>query len=263
MGTAIRLGRALGGISAAMLLLAGCAQTPMGPTVQVMPGPGKSFGAFQADNEYCKSYAASQVQGQADNANQRAVGAAALSTALGVGAGALIGSVSGNAGAGAAIGGAAGLGVGTGIGAGNSQNAQYSIQQQYDNAFSQCMYSKGHQVAGYAPASPPPPPPVAYGPDPALVRATQNELIRLHYLDDVADGAMGPKTSRAISAFERADGLPVDGTVSQRLLARLQATPTGAGPAASAPNWVAPTTGTSTPASAPAAPSGWVAPKSP
>jgi hypothetical protein len=32
-------------------MLAGCAATPMGPTVQVMPGPGKSFDAFQADQE--------------------------------------------------------------------------------------------------------------------------------------------------------------------------------------------------------------------
>jgi hypothetical protein len=191
------------------------------------------------------------------------VGAAALTTALGIGAGALIGSVSGSAGAGAAIGGAAGLGVGAGLGAGNSSNDQMSIQQQYDNAFSQCMYTKGDQVAGYAPVSVPAP--MAYGPDPALVRATQSELIRLNYLNDAADGAMGPRTSRAIAAFEQSSGLPVDGTVSQRLLARLQSTPGGAGPAASAPNWVPPTTGAqvATPASAPPPPSGWVAPKSP
>lgn len=224
MGNGLRLGRAIGGVSVAAMLLAGCAQTPMGPTVQVMPGPGKDFGTFQADNEYCKSFAASQVQGQAENANQRAVGAAALTTALGVGAGALIGSVSGNAGAGAAIGGAAGLGVGTGIGAGNSQNRQYSIQQQYDNAFSQCMYTKGNQVPGYAPVSAPPPP-AAYAPDPGLVRATQNELIRLRYLHGGADGMMGPQTSDAIAAFERDNGLPVDGAPSPGLLSRLRGTP--------------------------------------
>lgn len=209
------------------LLLAGCAQTPMGPTAQVMPGPGKSFETFRADQEMCKGYAADQVRGQADHANQRAVGAAALSTALGVGAGALIGSVSGNMGAGAAIGGAAGLGLGSGLGAGNSQNAQYTIQQQYDNAFSQCMYTRGHQVAGYAPQTPPPVAPMSYAPDPALIRATQNELIRLNYLRDPADGMMGPETSRAIAAFEQSYGLPVDGVVSEDLLARLRATPGG------------------------------------
>lgn len=220
------------------LLLAGCAQTPMGPTVQVMPGPGKSFDQFRMDQEVCKGYAANQVGGQAENANQRAVGAAALSTALGVGAGALIGSVSGNAGAGAAIGGAAGLGVGAGIGAGNSSNTQYTIQQQYDNAFAQCMYSHGHQVPGYSPQA------RAYvpgptGPDTALVRATQSELIRLHYLNDVADGAIGPRTVRAIEEYERANGLPVDGRVSGDLLARLQSTPGGATGGASS-GWVAP-----------------------
>src|SRR4029077_12558507 len=31
------------GVTVLGLLLAGCAQTPLGPTVQVMPGPGKSF----------------------------------------------------------------------------------------------------------------------------------------------------------------------------------------------------------------------------
>ena len=75
----------------------------MGPTVMVMPGPGKSFDAFQADQATCKVYAGDQVKGQADAANQRAVGAAVLTTALGVGLGAAVGSAGGNVGSGAAI----------------------------------------------------------------------------------------------------------------------------------------------------------------
>jgi hypothetical protein len=264
--------RAIFAIPAVGLLLAGCAQTPLGPTVQVMPGPGKSFEAFRADQANCKGFAADQVRGQADNANQRAVGAAALSTVLGVGIGALAGSVTGNMGAGAAIGGAAGVGVGAGVGAGNSANEQYNIQQQYDNAFAQCMFAKGEQVPGYqhyvsGPAVMPSSAGAAnYGPDPALVRGTQGELIRLGYLHGGADGAMGPQTSAAISSYERANGLPVDGAVSQGLLARLQSTQGGGGSAA---GWVAPTTGqpvvtpASNPQPAPApAPSGWVTPKS-
>jgi hypothetical protein len=217
--------RAMAMIPAVGLLLAGCAETPLGPTVQVMPGPGKSFEQFRIDQASCKAYAADQVRGQAEHANQRAVGAAALTTALGVGVGALAGSVTGNMGAGAAIGGAAGMGVGAGVGAGNSGNAQYGIQQQYDNAFAQCMYAKGEQVAGYqqyiaSPAVMPGPGP--YGADPALVRATQSELIRLGYLHGAADGAMGPQTSAAIRSYEQANGLPVDGVASERLLQRLQ-----------------------------------------
>jgi hypothetical protein len=264
--------KALCGISAIGLLLSGCAQTPLGPTVQVMPGQGKSFDTFQADQANCKGYAADQVRGQADASNQRAVGAALLTTALGAGLGAAAGGFSGAAGSGAAIGAAGGSVVGAGIGAQNSSNDQLNIQQQYDNAFAQCMYAKGEMVPGFTPIVAAPAPRVATGPDPVLVRGTQTELIRLHYLNDTADGAMGPRTSAAIRTYQQASGLPADGSVSQSLLARLQSTPSSAGVApasapatAQAPGWVAPTTqgqtAGATPVSAPAAPSGWVAPK--
>jgi uncharacterized protein YcfJ len=249
-------------ISAAMIAtLAGCAATPMGPTVQVMPGPGKSFDTFQSDQAFCKNYAAGQVKGQADAANNRAVGAALLTTALGAATGAAVGGSVGDAANGAAVGAAAGAGGGAAIGADSSANAQVGIQQQYDNAFSQCMYSKGEQVPGYAPVVAVAPVPAAADP---LVRSTQGELIRLGYLSGGADGRIGPKTRSAISSFEQATGLPVDGSPSPRLLARLQSTPTNAAAAttASAPSgWVAPT---GSPSAAPAptatAPSGWVAP---
>jgi hypothetical protein len=237
-------------------LLAGCASTPLGPTVQVMPGPGKTFDVFQADNANCKGFAQKQVQGQADAANQRAVGTALLATVLGA--------LGGNAGAGAAVGSAVGAGAGTAVGASGSSVDQQTIQAQYDNAFSQCMYAQGEQVPGFAPTS------VAYvpsataaAPDP-LMRATQSELIRLGYLQGSADGYAGPRTRRAISSYEQANGLAADGNTSSRLLAKLQATPTNATAAtASAPSaWVAPTGSPGvTPASASApAPSGWVAP---
>lgn len=252
--------------------LAGCAQTPMGPTAQVMPGPGKSFEAFQADNAACKTFAAGQVQGQAENANQRAVGAAALTTLLGAGLGAAVGGAYGNAGAGAAIGAASGVGAGAAIGATNSSYEQMTIQQQDHNAFSQCMYAKGEQVPGFAPLAaaapaPPPPPPGPVATADPMVRSTQSELIRLGYLQGAADGYIGPKTRTAISDFEQAHGLPVDGNPSPGLLARLQSMPTGAPAAtsASAPsNWVAPA---GSAGAAPAATSqpattspGWVAP---
>lgn len=241
-------------------MLAGCAATPMGPMVQVMPGPGKSFDTFQADQASCKVYAENQVRGQAEAANQRAVGAGVLTTVVGAGLGAAVGSAYGNAGGGAAIGAASGAGTGAAIGAGSSSNEQMGIQQQYDNAFSQCMYAQGEQVPGFMPvmAAPRPSAPVAVA-DP-MVRATQAELIRLGYLRDTADGFIGPKTRAAISAFEQTHGMPVDGSPSPSLVAKLQATPTGA-PAASAPaGWVAPA---GSPSAAPAAPSGWVAPTKP
>jgi hypothetical protein len=236
----------------------------MGPTIQVLPGRGKSFDTFQADQAGCKTYAANQVKGQADAANNRAVGAALLTTALGAATGAAVGGSVGDAANGAAVGAATGAGGGAVIGATGSANEQAGIQQQYDNAFAQCMYAKGEQVPGYAPVAVAAPGPVSAA-DP-LVRSIQGELNRLGYLQGGADGYIGPKTRGAISSFEQATGLPVDGSPSPRLLARLQSTPThataAAAPTAAAPgNWVAPTGSPSAaPAPAAAAPSGWVAP---
>jgi hypothetical protein len=258
--------------TAAGAVLAGCAQTPLGPTVQVMPGPGKSFDVFQADQSACKVFAADQVRGQAEQSNQRAVGAAVLTTVLGAGLGAAVGGGWGAAGQGAGIGAATGAATGTAIGANMSANDQYNIQVQYDNSFSQCMYAKGEMVPGYAPvASASASAPVAYGgPDPALVRSVQSELVRLSYLQATPDGVQGPRTRSAIQSFERSNGMAVDGTSSTKLLAKLQATPTGqAAATASAPSgWVAPAgTPAAQSAATPAAttaPAGWVAPtKSP
>jgi hypothetical protein len=163
-----------------ILLLEGCAATPMGPTVQVMPAPNKPFDVFANEQAGCKQYASQQVSGQADEANEKAVGTALLTTALGAGLGAAVGG-----GRGAGVGAATGGVVGGAIGASGSQHTQGSIQQQYNNAYAQCMYAKGNQVVQppvtvvhpaviYA-APPPvvyaPPPPVVYGPPPGTVYA--------------------------------------------------------------------------------------------
>jgi uncharacterized protein YcfJ len=139
--------KATAAVLGSVLFLSACAQTPMGPTVAVMPAPGKPFDVFMSDQALCKQFAQSQVAGQAENANLRAVGGAALTTALGAGLGAAIGG-----GRGAGIGAASGALGGAGIGAMSSDRANMTIQQQYDVAFSQCMYSRGNQVPGYVPA---------------------------------------------------------------------------------------------------------------
>jgi hypothetical protein len=239
--------------------LAGCASTSLGPTVQVMPGHGKGFDTFQSDNAGCKNFAANQVRGHADAANNRAVGTAFLATALGAGLGVAGGAVGGDAGGGAAPGAGLGAGTGSAIAADNNSNDQMGIQAQYDAAFSQCMYTKGEQVPGYAVAAYVPMA-TAAAPD-TLIRATQTELIRLGYLQGAADGYATPRTRAAISSYEQANGMPVDGSSSSRLSAKLQGTPSNATAAtASAPSaWVAPAGSPSmTPASAPSG--GWVAP---
>jgi outer membrane lipoprotein SlyB len=139
--------------SAMLVLLAGCATQPVGPTVAVMPAANKSFDAFQADQSVCTGYASQQVGGQAQVANNQAVGGAILGTALGAGLGAAAGG-----GAGAAIGAASGAVVGTGLGAGYSGGSNYEIQQRYNIAYAQCMAAKGNKVpmsqAAYNPPTP-------------------------------------------------------------------------------------------------------------
>ena len=138
------------------LALAGCVTVPTGPTVMVLPGTGKTFDAFQADNSACQQFAnAALGLGAPPGAqvpDQGANNAAAAATLIGAAAGALIGSVSGQAGQGAAIGAASGLVVGSAGGANAAGYSQYTIQRQYDSAYVQCMYAKGNQVpvrAGY------------------------------------------------------------------------------------------------------------------
>ena len=129
-----------------LLLLAACAQTPMGPTVPVMPGPNTSFSQFQSDQAVCRDFADQAVRDQAQGANLRGLGGAALTTALGAGLGAAIGG-----GQGAGIGAAAGALGGTALAARNTSNANTSIQAQYNNAFAACMFSLGNSVPSTEP----------------------------------------------------------------------------------------------------------------
>ena len=151
-----------------LALLAGCATQPMGPTVSVMPAPGKPFGVFQEDDAICRNFAQQNSAGAAEQGNSQQVGTAIIGTVLGAGLGAAIGG-----GRGAAIGAGAGALGGTAVGANAAARGTYTAQQLYNNAYTQCMYSRGNQVPGYAPPPsaappgyPPPPPPGAPPPPP-------------------------------------------------------------------------------------------------
>lgn len=133
----------------ALLALSGCATMPTGPSVLVMPAPGKSIEHFQVEDMTCRQWAGQQVGVSAqDGVNKNTVAGAAAGTAIGAGAGALIGAASGNTGAGAAIGAGSGLLVGTAAGAGAGQEYGMNAQQRYDYAYVQCMYTKGNQIPG-------------------------------------------------------------------------------------------------------------------
>ena len=131
---------------AGVMLLSACAQTPMGSTVPVMPGPNTSLASFQNDQATCRQFAQQAVADQAQGANLRGLGTAALTTALGAGLGGAIGG-----GRGAGIGAATGALGGAGLAAAQSSNAQASIQAQFDNAFAACMFSLGNTVPGMGP----------------------------------------------------------------------------------------------------------------
>jgi hypothetical protein len=150
-------------ILAAALAAAGCATVPpSGPSVMVLPGGGKSFEQFRADDSECRHYAATQAGISAEQASaDSGMKSAAVGTAVGAVAGGLIGGRDG-----AAVGAGTGLIVGSAAGAGAASASAHTMQRRYDVGYQQCMYAKGHKVpvaARYetarrgAPYPPPPP----------------------------------------------------------------------------------------------------------
>ena len=160
-------------LTLALLAAAGCTTVPTGPSTMALPGSTKGFDQFRYDDGSCRHYAYDSIGGQTAARAQEE--SAVRSAVAGAVIGALIGgAVNGGHGAaaGAGIGGAAG-GI-AGVGAGEASG--YEAQRRYDQAYTQCMYGKGHRVAvsgrfapGYphsAPARGYYPPPPAYSAPP-------------------------------------------------------------------------------------------------
>ena len=140
----------LASVGAFCLVLGGCASPgPAAPSFAAMPGKGKTYEAFQSDDQYCQGSAQQAIgyQSPGEAANQAGVGSAAVGTALGALAGAAIGLRRGNMGAGAAVGAGTGLLAGSAVGAGNARFARGSLQARYDTVYAQCMTAKGNRVA--------------------------------------------------------------------------------------------------------------------
>ncbi len=155
-------------------VLGGCATIPKGPSVMALPGEGKSFEQFQADDAICRQWAAQQIGlSPQETANQNTATGAVAGTVIGAGLGAAIGAASGSPGVGAAIGAGSGLLLGTASGASAGQYYGGQAQRRYDIAYTQCMYAKGNSIPGVVTQtrtrrypSPPPPPSYNYGPPP-------------------------------------------------------------------------------------------------
>lgn len=154
-----------------LLMLGGCATYPKGPSVMVLPAPGKSFDQFQTDDVVCRQWASQQIGMSAqESANQSTLTGAAVGTVVGAGLGAAIGAATGSPGTGAAIGAGSGLLVGTASGSEAGRVSGYEAQRRYDIAYQQCMYAKGNQLPGTTVTKTrrvvtPPPPPPDYTPD--------------------------------------------------------------------------------------------------
>lgn len=112
-----------------LLALSGCATLPSGPSVMVLPTPGKPFELFQSEDAVCRRWAEQQTGMDTQQIYQEdtATGAA-VGTAVGAGIGALLGAAAGNPGAGAAIGAGSGLLVGTASGAESGEASSYQLQ---------------------------------------------------------------------------------------------------------------------------------------
>jgi outer membrane lipoprotein SlyB len=154
------------------LFLTACATVPSGPSVMVLPGDGKGFEQFQAEDAVCRQWALQQTGTTPNRAGAAStVTGAAVGTVVGAGLGAAIGAAAGSPATGAAVGAGAGLLGGTAVGSGNAYGAGLSVQRRYDITYMQCMYAKGNQIPvprGSRPAytSPPPPPPAGVPPPP-------------------------------------------------------------------------------------------------
>ncbi len=154
--TQVNIARTLIAAGLASTLIA-CASIPSGPNIAVMPGPGKPFDVFQADNVVCKDYALHEIGVNPDEiARRQAATGAATGAVVGAAAGAVIGHGDSHA-----TGTLAGMGAlaGTAIGADAANQSRWTLQRRYDVAYAQCMYAKGNQVAGFRPQKPVPLPP--------------------------------------------------------------------------------------------------------
>lgn len=104
------------------------------------------------------------------------------------------------------------------------QESTFTTSTADDPAIATCAVDFGHLLGGsiaFTEADPDEAAPSAFGPED--IRALQLELKSLGYRPGPPDGVLGPQTVTAIRAFQRDQGMAVDGLPSPHLLARVTA----------------------------------------
>jgi hypothetical protein len=143
-----RTGRRLRRLMAlALPAVVGCTAVAPGPVVLVMPAHGRSLAQFKVDDDLCRDFALDRLGGVSPEAAAVAGVASTALAAMGLFglAGAVIDGSNG-ARIGAAVGavtGAAGAGL-------RAYGPGSTTQARLDNAYVQCMFTRGHRVPAVA-----------------------------------------------------------------------------------------------------------------
>jgi len=114
--------------------------TPKYPLTTVLPGPQINFITFKAQDEACREWATERTHSNAAKITLGTVGGTALGAAVGIGVGALTANPH------VLINGAIGGGVGALGGGALATRNTISVHDQYDRAYTQCMYAQGNQI---------------------------------------------------------------------------------------------------------------------
>jgi len=201
-----------------LLSLSSCAVPPLGPSMAVMPAPGKPLDMFNGEVSKCKKFAFDSIGGQdaVDKVNNAAITNTLVGAGTGILLGALIGGAGGDAGSGAQIGAAGGIAMGAGSGVQVTAQGNQTMQQMYDQFYTQCMYSLGNQVPGMAPAVAP----VASSGDPKVFDV-QQALASAGYDTGEINGIMNSKTKKAIRSFQKDNSLKVTGLLDKKTMSML------------------------------------------
>jgi hypothetical protein len=144
----------------AISTLSGCVVAPtgpQGPSMAVLPGTGKTFADFKADDKECRQFASDSIGGPKSAAGEaaKALGITAVGAALGAAVGGAIGGThTERHGYGVPVNAQTGTAIGVAGGAATAMNTHNqdanNDQVRYDHAYVECMYANHERVPSSA-----------------------------------------------------------------------------------------------------------------